>query len=150
MSSSSLTATRLSRRLLATAKKNKKVTKADKRQQRVGEETKDAAYEFYRSIVDSPKGRRPKFTAEEYEKHFEIGHEYNRQMRKRHDRFNASLQLKIDIQQFALNSLPPDLRAHADSLDDCPPPPLDRRWWTWTPPIPGFNPNEYVETETFS
>lgn len=62
------------------APSKKKQTKADKKQQRLIEETKDEAYEFYRSIVDSPKRGRPEFSEEEYAKHFEIGHEYNRQM----------------------------------------------------------------------
>lgn len=154
---------RLSVRHFAAPSKNKQ-TKADKKQQRLGEEAKDEAYELYRSIMDSPKRGRPEFSKEQYAKHFEIGREYNRQMcvcpecdagikplfsrRMRHDRFNAGLQLKLDIQHFALQSLPPDLRAHANSTDDLELPPLDRRWWSWTPPIPGFDPRAYADTDT--
>jgi hypothetical protein len=36
--------------------------------------------------------------------------------------------------------LPAELEAHARTLNDIPEPPLDRRYWTVTPPIPGFDP----------
>ena len=58
-------------------------------------------------------------------------------------RFEAALQLKLDIQQAAVAALPPDLRRRAKSMEDVPLPPLDRRVWTLTPPIPGFRPEDY-------
>ena len=62
---------------------------------------------------------------------------------QKHCEFEASLQLKLDLQQFAVAALPPDLRRRAKTLDDVPLPPLDRRVWTLTPPIPGFRPEKY-------
>mmetsp|Transcript_35480 Transcript_35480/g.113357 ORF Transcript_35480/g.113357 Transcript_35480/m.113357 type:complete len:143 (+) Transcript_35480:25-453(+) len=111
------------------------------------EERKDEAYELFRSIIDAPKSQRPKFDAETAAKHLEIAQTYNRLTRKEHDRFNGRLQLKLDLQQFAVKSLPPHMEAHASQHDDVPLPPVDRRWWTWTPPMPGFNPDDHVQED---
>mmetsp|Transcript_5327 Transcript_5327/g.16763 ORF Transcript_5327/g.16763 Transcript_5327/m.16763 type:complete len:161 (+) Transcript_5327:267-749(+) len=104
----------------------------------------DEAYEVFRSIIDAPKVGRPKFSAEEYARHAAIAREYNVKSRKAHDAFHGQLALKIDLQQFAVRSLPPHMEAHAAQCDDLPLPPLDRRWWTYTPPIPGFKPEDHV------
>ena len=51
--------------------------------------------------------------------------------------------MKLDLQQWAVASLPAELRARARTLDDVPLPPLDRRYWTLTPPIPDFRPEDH-------
>lgn len=132
---------RVCRRGLAKAKKG---SKAAKQQEQKQLDEKDAAYDFYKRVIDAPRKQRPTFSDEEAAAHFEIGRTYNREWRKKHDEFEGALQLKLDIQQFALKCLPGDLKAHATQLEDCPPPPLDRRFWSWTPPIPGFKPDDYL------
>ena len=126
----------------------KKVVKA-KAKGRPGEEDagKDEVYQLFRSIVDAPKMKRPKFDEATAAKNFEIGRTYNIESRKFQDRFMAQLQLKLDLQQFAIKSLPPHLAAHATQHDDLPLPPIDRRWWTWTPPIPGFQPDDHIQED---
>ena len=43
-----------------------------------------------------------------------------------------------------MRALRADLRAHAEIIDETPPPP-DRPWPIWmTPPIKGFNPRDYM------
>ena len=96
----------------------------------------DGATAFYRAILDAPRKTRPKFSEEEAQRNFEIGARYNKLSRIKHCEFEAGLQLKLDLQQYALASLPPDLRKQAMSLDDVPLPPLDRRFWALTS-IPG-------------
>ena len=41
----------------------------------------------------------------------------------------------------------PNLRKKAMSLDDVPLPPLDRRFWALTPPVPGFKPEAYPDDD---
>ena len=123
----------------ATKKKKKKGKNDDDNPQ-------DGATAFYRAILDAP--RKTKFSEEEAQRNFEIGARYNKLSRINHCQFEAGLQLKLDLQQYALASLPPDLRKQAMSLEDVPLPPLDRRFWALTPPIPGFKPEAYPETTT--
>mmetsp|Transcript_7013 Transcript_7013/g.9834 ORF Transcript_7013/g.9834 Transcript_7013/m.9834 type:complete len:98 (-) Transcript_7013:3239-3532(-) len=87
--------------------------------------------------------RRPKLDEETLARHAEIAKTYARNSKKMHNQFMGQLQLKLDLQQFALRSLPPDMRAHASQWEDAPPPPLDRRWLCWTPPIRGFDAREW-------
>ncbi len=135
------TVTRTARRRFAApaTKKKKKKGKND------DDNPQDGATAFYRAILDAPRKTRPKFSEEEAKRNFEIGARYNRLSRIKHCEFEAGLQLKLDLQQYALASLPPDLRKQAMSLDDVPLPPLDRRFWALTPPIPGFKPEAYPD-----
>ena len=137
------TVTRTVRRRFAApaTKKKKKKGKND------DDNPQDGATAFYRAILDAPRKTRPKFSEEEARRNFEIGARYNRLSRIKHCEFEAGLQLKLDLQQFALESLPPDLRKQAMSLDDVPLPPLDRRFWALTPPIPGFKPEAYPDDD---
>ena len=135
------------RRSLATEaerNKNKKKKKKDGGRPKPEDFSKDEEYELHRAIADAPRLRRPKFDQETYAKHAAIARLYNRNMRKLNDRVNGDLQLKIDIQQFAIDTLPLHMRAHATYIDDLPLPPLDRRMPTWTPPIPGFKPQDHL------
>ena len=74
---------------------------------------------------------------------YRVGATYNRLSRAKHCAFEARLQMKLDLQQDAVATLPPDLRRRAKSLEGVPPPPLDRRFWALTPPIQGFRPEQY-------
>lgn len=132
------------RTLAAPATKKKKKKGGDN----PGEnDSKDDAYAFYKGVVDAPKRSRPRLPAKEAARNFEIGREYNRKARAKHDVFEAGLQTKLDLQQWAVASLPIDLRARAKTLDDVPLPPLDRRYWSLTPPIPGFAPEDHDKDE---
>jgi len=111
------------------------------------DDAKDGAYQFYKDVVDAPKRVRPRLPAAEAARNFEIGRMYNRKSRKKHDAFEAGLQMKLDLQQWAVESLPAELRARARTLDDVPLPPLDRRYWSLTPPIPGFRPEAHDHGE---
>ncbi|CAH0371235.1 unnamed protein product [Pelagomonas calceolata] len=137
------TVTRQARRRFAApaTKKKKKKGKND------DDNPQDGATAFYRAILDAPRKTRPKFSEEEAKRNFEIGARYNKLSRIKHCEFEAGLQLKLDLQQYALASLPPDLRKQAMSLDDVPLPPLDRRFWALTPPIPGFKPEAYPDDD---
>lgn len=133
----------VSRGLAAPAKKKSKAAK----QAANMDDHKDAAYEFYKSVIDAPKRTRPKLSEEEAKRNFEIGRKYNMLSRTKHDAFEAGLQMKLDLQQFAVETLPPDMRRRAKTLEDVPLPPLDRRVWTLTPPIPGYRAEDHNEED---
>jgi hypothetical protein len=134
---------RVARRGLA-APKSKKSKQAS---QAADNDHKDAAYDFYKAIIDAPKRKRPKLPDDVAAAHFAIGREYNQKSRAKHDAFEARLQMKLDLQQAALDALPVDLRRRAKTLEGVPLPPLDRRVWTLTPPIPGFRPEDHVDED---
>ena len=84
------------------------------------------------------------FSEEELAEHFRIGQEYAKQSTIRSNKHGSDLSTKIWLQQEAMRALRADLRAHAEIIDDTPPPP-DRPWPIWmTPPIKGFNPRDYM------
>ena len=131
-------------RTLAMARKAKKGSKMASQQKEAEGEMRDSNYQLYVDIIDAPKKVRPKLTEAQWERDFAIGREYNIKVRRQHDDFEAQLQLKLDLQQFAVECLPSGMRAKSQSLEDHAPPPLDRRFWTWTPPIPGFKPEDHA------
>ena len=84
------------------------------------------------------------FSEVELAEHFRIGQEYAKQSTIRSNKEGSDLSTKIWLQQEAMRALRADLRAHAEIIDDTPPPP-DRPWPIWmTPPIKGFNPRDYM------
>ena len=84
------------------------------------------------------------FSEAELAEHFRIGQEYARQSTIRSNKHGSDLSTKIWLQQEAMRALRADLRAHAEIIDETPPPP-DRPWPIWmTPPIKGFNPRDYM------
>ena len=76
---------RLARRGLA-APKSKKSKQAS---QAADNDHKDAAYDFYKAIIDAPKRKRPKLPDDVAAAHFAIGREYNVKSRAKHDAFEA-------------------------------------------------------------
>ena len=84
------------------------------------------------------------FTEEEKAEHIRIGREHSRQVRIRENQEQKDLTTKVWLQQEAMRALPADLRKLAEEIDDTPPP-RGRPWpiW-WTPPIKGFNAQDYI------
>jgi hypothetical protein len=86
-----------------------------------------------------------KFTPEELVEHSRIAREYQRQSTIVHNQLQKDMTDKIWMQQEAMRSLPEHLRAAALICDETPPP-EDRPWPIWdTPPIAGFNPQDYLD-----
>lgn len=87
------------------------------------------------------------FSEEEQTEHTRIAKEYQRQSNMRHNQQEKDLTTKIYLQEEALNAMPANLRMMAVVLDETPPPP-DRPWPVWdTPPIEGFNMNDYLKKD---
>eukprot|EP00611_Tribonema_gayanum_P032584 TRINITY_DN9816_c0_g1_i1.p2 TRINITY_DN9816_c0_g1~~TRINITY_DN9816_c0_g1_i1.p2 ORF type:complete len:187 (-),score=78.23 TRINITY_DN9816_c0_g1_i1:121-681(-) len=88
-------------------------------------------------MVNAPF-RPPNYTPEERAYHYEIGRAYTRNLMLRHNAQQEDMAWKLALRDQALAALPPDLRAHASSIDDAPFP-LERRIALWTAPIPNFD-----------
>mmetsp|Transcript_24623 Transcript_24623/g.75939 ORF Transcript_24623/g.75939 Transcript_24623/m.75939 type:complete len:149 (+) Transcript_24623:129-575(+) len=131
------------RRRLAAPKTKK--SKAKKQDDEGG--GRDGSYDFFKAVIDAPRRRRPRLGEDEAARNFETGRTYNKLTRAKHCAFEARLQMKLDLQQAAVATLPPDLRKRAKSLEGVPLPPLDRRFWALTPPIPGFQPEQYEDDD---
>ena len=98
---------------------------------------------FFEAAEKAKKASIP-FTEEEKAEHLKIGREYSRQVRIRDNQEKKDLATKVWLQQEAMRALPADLRRHAEEIDETPPP-RGRPWpiW-WTPPIKGFNAQDYI------
>ena len=85
------------------------------------------------------------FTDEELVENAKIAKEYQREAAKLRNKLDKDLTDKIWLQQEAMRALPDHLRAHAETIDETPPP-EDRPWPDFdTPPIKGFNAQDYME-----
>ena len=94
--------------------------------------------------AEEAKAFKPDFSDEELAEHARIGRIYQQKTTQRHNRTQKDLATKIWMQHDALRSLPESLRAHAETIDDTPPPP-DRPWpFFQTPPIKDFNARQFM------
>ena len=113
----------------------------------VGESTRGQTVEILQKFIDTAEKAKAielGFSEEEMAEHARIGLEHNRQTTIRQNKQGSDLSTKIWLQQEAMRALPPELRAHAEIIDETPPP-SDRPWPIWmTPPIKGFNPRNYM------
>mmetsp|Transcript_19493 Transcript_19493/g.33762 ORF Transcript_19493/g.33762 Transcript_19493/m.33762 type:complete len:100 (+) Transcript_19493:1-300(+) len=96
-------------------------------------------------MADAPRGRqlRPKFNAETLSRHSKIAVTYNKMTTIQHNKEMRALNRKILLKQEAIMGLPESLRASAMEIDEAPMP-VSRPIPMWTPPIKGFNPNDYA------
>eukprot|EP00614_Pseudopedinella_elastica_P009976 CAMPEP_0172587126 /NCGR_PEP_ID=MMETSP1068-20121228/6242_1 /TAXON_ID=35684 /ORGANISM="Pseudopedinella elastica, Strain CCMP716" /LENGTH=136 /DNA_ID=CAMNT_0013382047 /DNA_START=145 /DNA_END=555 /DNA_ORIENTATION=- len=100
--------------------------------------------EFLKLICDSPRRKPPKFPEDVAKQNFEIGHRYNVETSRQHNRSMWDLQLKLDLKTSAMKALPPEEREWAMNIEkEDAAFPLDFRHPTWTPPIKGFDPDKY-------
>ena len=119
----------------------------EKKRKVVSGESNKATVEILQKFIDTAEKAKEidmGFTEAELAEHQRIGLEYNKQSTARTNRRGSDLSTKIWLQQEAMRAMPAELRVHAATIDDTPPPP-DRPWPIWmTPPIKGFNPRDYM------
>jgi hypothetical protein len=87
------------------------------------------------------------YTPEELKNNERIARTYQSEFSKEFNKMQRDLTDKIWFMQEALRALPAHLRAHAETIDDTPPP-ENRPMPMWeTPPIKGFNVQDYLQKE---
>jgi hypothetical protein len=100
------------------------------------------------ACLDAPKSKLPPVDGEELARRERILKAYTIGKFKQHNQENHDLACKLRMKKHAINMLPKKskLREKALEVDDTFPPPW-RRIPAWTPPIPGFDPSEFMVTE---
>lgn len=129
-----------SARYLGAVKKKEKKSKGD------GSRSKDL--EIILSALDAPFTKPPPADDEEIARREAIRKAYTVGKFKEHNERNHDITCKLKMKRHAMNMLPKhsELKEKAMQIDNLGPP----RWRTipaWTPPIPNFDPNQFIVTE---
>ena len=100
------------------------------------------------AALDAPRSEPPPADEEEMNRRENVRKVYTVGKFHRHNEENHDLAAKLRLKQHAVKMLPKDskLKEEALKIDDEGPP----RWRTipaWTPPIPDFDPSEFVTRE---
>jgi Mitochondrial ribosomal protein L28 len=127
-------------RFLGSVKRDEKKSK--------GEASRPRDLEVILSALDAPTTKPPPGTADEQTRRECIRKAYTIVKFKQHNQDNHDITCKLKMKQHALKMLPKNskLKEKALEIDDSGPPRW-RRIPAWTPPIPGFNPNQFTLTE---
>lgn len=128
-------------RLFATGKKSTNKSKG-------GEISRPRDLEVILAALDAPKIKPPSANEEEMARRERIRKAFTIGKFKEHNLENHELTCKIKMKQHAINMLPRNskLKEKALEIDDTGPPRW-RRIPAWTPPIPGFDPNQFTLTD---
>ncbi|KAG7364956.1 mitochondrial ribosomal protein L28 [Nitzschia inconspicua] len=127
-------------RLVKVKKKEKKGKGSD------GGRSRDV--EILIACLDAPKSKPPPADDEELQRREQILKNYTVGKFRQHNQENHDLTCKLKLKQHAMKMLPKNskLREKALEVDDTMPPRW-RKMPTWTPPIPGFDPSEFMIQE---
>lgn len=98
--------------------------------------------------LDAPVRQEPPVDEVEQARRYTVGRNYVIGRFRRHNEIDHDLTCKIYLKNHALSMLPKNskLKEEALKIDDSGPPAW-RHLPVWTPPIPGFDPSQYVERE---
>lgn len=104
--------------------------------------------EILLACLDAPKAKLPPADDEELARRERIMKAYTIGKFKQHNQEMHDLACKLRMKKHAINMLPKKskLREKALEIDDSSPPTW-RRIPAWTPPIPGFDPSEFMIEE---
>lgn len=101
------------------------------------------------ACLDAPKSKEPPIDdPEELARRENILKNYTIGKFQQHNQENHDISCKLKLKQHAMNMLPKNskLRTKALEIDDTFPPRW-RKMPAWTPPIPGFDPSEFMIQE---
>lgn len=144
------TPVRQSTRTFAAVGTKKKKQKVAVQEENIG---KDPHVQMIIRCLDAPYPPKPQLTDEQKEQHYNAGRNYVIGRFKQHNELYHDLACKIKMKQHAIKLLPEDegtnWKEEALKIDEDPDsfPPLWRDIPTDYPPIPGFNPEEFVEED---
>jgi hypothetical protein len=98
--------------------------------------------------LDAPISKPPEFTEEEKARNYEIGKNYVIGMYERHNAINHDLACKMKMKTFAIKMLPRNSWIKEEALKvDHSAPPLWRPIPQDTPPIPNFDPSQFIHRD---
>lgn len=126
-------------------KVKKKVKNADKR----AEGGRDRQLDLILRALDAPVLKAPPVSEEEMQRRHDIGRAYNIGTWEQHNALNHDLNCKLRLKNHAIDMLPRDSmwKDEALKIDEKDGPPYWRGIPAWTPPIPGFDPSEFIHDD---
>lgn len=128
----------------APKKKQNKVVRKDKKA-KGGDGQRNRELELIMAALDAPMKKEPPISEEEKARRYNIGRNYVIGRMRQHNALNHDLTCKIKMKLHAIDMLPRNSRIKEEALkisDEMPP--AWRKFPSWTPPIPGYEPEEYV------
>jgi hypothetical protein len=130
------------------AKKAQKAKKKKTPQGKAGDSSgRSKELELILASLDAPSRVEGPVSDEERERRFQIGRNYVIGMFRQHNEMDHDLTCKMHMKRHALNMLKRHARLNEEALkiDDDQTAPLWRHMPVWTPPIPGFDPSQFVD-----
>ena len=127
----------------------KKKAAANAQQQDQGAESlENKRYNMILGALDAPVTKPPPASPEEMERRHQVGRNYVIGQFERHNEMQHDLACKIKLKNHAIKMLPKGTKLRAEALEeDDEGPPAWRHIPVWTPPIPGFDPDEFMEQD---
>lgn len=144
---------RSSRAFCAAAAKSKKKKKKDGVSKLEEGSKKDPHIQMVIRCLDAPHPPKPRLTDEQKEKHYNAGRNHVIGRFKEHNERYHDLACKLKLKHHAMNMLPKDEgtvwreKALFIDTDIASFPPLWRQIPTDFPPIPGFDPEQFIEED---
>ena len=129
--------------------KQPKVKKKMKNSAKKAEGGRDRHLDVILRALDAPVLKPPPASEEEMQRRHEIGKAYNIGTWEQHNAIHHDLNCKLRLKNHAIDMLPKDSmwKEEALKIDYFDGPPYWRGIPTWTPPIPGFDPSEFIHED---
>lgn len=128
----------------------RRISKVKRKEKKSGGETgRSRDLELLLAFLDAPKFKPPPADEEETARRELVQKNYTVGKFKQHNEENHDIACKLKLKKHAISMLPKRsaLKEKALEVDDKEYPPRWRIIPAWTPPIPGFNPADYMTTE---
>lgn len=129
--------------------KQLKVKKKVKNSAKKAEGGRDRHLDVILRALDAPVLKPPPASEEEMQRRHDIGKAYNIGTWEQHNAIHHDLNCKLRLKNHAIDMLPKDSmwKEEALKIDYFDGPPYWRGIPTWTPPIPGFDPSEFIHED---
>lgn len=129
--------------------KQLKVKKKVKNSAKKAEGGRDRHLDLILRALDAPILKPPPASEEEMKRRHDVGRAYNIGTWEQHNALHHDLNCKLRLKNHAIDMLPRDTmwKEEALKIDENDGPPLWRGVPTWTPPIPGFDPSEFIQED---
>ena len=129
--------------------KQLKVKKKVKNSAKKAEGGRDRHLDLILRALDAPILKPPPASEEEMQRRHDVGRAYNIGTWEQHNALHHDLNCKLRLKNHAIDMLPRDTmwKEEALKIDENDGPPYWRGIPTWTPPIPGFDPSEFIQED---
>ena len=103
-------------------------------------------YQMVVAALDAPKTKPPPASKEEMDRRYQVGRNYVIGSFESHNELEHDVNCKIRLKNHAIKMLPKNSLIQKAAMEtDDEGPPKWRHIPMWTPPIPGFDPDDFIE-----